>query len=196
MRKYEVGEPTCPPSHLMPTFSSRLATKQWVPKPLVGNALLSEKVSACQGRLDKVSITDMSLAEPRGHPTPGPNRAAHGQSKPSIAHDDNGCSDAEQHLDNGWQSGADVSDAEVSCNEDADADVPESDDPELAGGGPVLLSAKLAAEVRNFRIVLVMDLTLFSSVRFGSRRCNSTMQCPSPRPSDHRLRRSPPLVMR
>ena len=98
-----------------------------------------------QIRFDKL-LTDVS--EPCGHPT----HAAHGQSKSnrSIAHDEDGCSDAEtQNVDNDWQSVADT-DPEASGNEDADAEVPESDDPDLTRGGPVLLSAKLAAEVHNF----------------------------------------------
>jgi hypothetical protein len=88
------------------------------------------------------SLTD-GFTELRGHPA----HAARGPRQ--TKHDHHDLSDAEI-LDSGWHSdaqAADISGPEESCNEDAEAEALESDDPDLAVARGKALSAKLAAEV-------------------------------------------------
>ena len=102
------------------------------------------------------------ITESQGHPA----HAACGQTK----HDDHDISAAE--IDGGWHSdaqAANISDLDESCDEDAEAEVPELDDPDLSLVRGQALSAKLVAEVR-----------LHSTFRLGSG-CDSDME-PEQRP--------------
>ena len=115
-------------------------------RPLVGRGLLSKKVGAHQRRLAKLLTNRLTVL--REHPSPTHARGT----KRSNVRDDHSFREAEiPNLDSGLNSDACVTDNSDSeeCNEDAAADVPESDDPELAHAGPAL-SAKHSAEVFDF----------------------------------------------